>query len=311
MTLAILPHPAEDLVAPFLAAQLRPATRTAYASDLTEFFGTGIVTAEQAQAISIAEVEAWRNDLAAIGRKATTINRKLTSLRAFYRRLIALRIVEVSPADPAVVKGYKVGHTAIGKAIASEIVVEMLSDAQGYANALKGARDYALLLTLLYAGLRRAEAAGLRWADLVVEAGHTVAQLPQTKTGVLQHVKLAPVVVEALAAWRTAAAAVGIESAFIFVSINYHNYGGPLRATSVSEICQFYGRRAGVEITAHAFRHTCATLALEGGAKPQQVQGHLRHADLQTTMRYYEDRDALNDNATDYIALTPQEEVKK
>jgi integrase len=73
----------------------------------------------------------------------------------------------------------------------------------------------------------------------------------------------------------------------------------------VREICQYYGRRAGVELTAHSFRHTCATLALEGGAKPQQVQGHLRHADLKTTMRYFEDRDKLNDNATDYINVGP------
>ena len=308
MTLAILPHPAEDLVAPFLAAQLRPATRTAYASDLTEFFGTGIVTAEQAQAISIAEVEAWRNDLAAIGRKATTINRKLTSLRAFYRRLIALRVVDVSPADPAIVKGYRIAPAAIGKAINEEVVAQMLEDAQSQPHALKGCRDYALLLLLLYAGLRRAEAAGLRWVDLIAEGGHTVAQLPQTKTGVLQHVKVAPVVVKALAAWREAAADFGLESDHVFVSISHLNYGGRLRDASVREIVVRYGRRAGVDITAHSFRHTCATMAMEGGAQPQQVQGHLRHASVVTTMRYYEDRDALNDNATDYIALTPTQE---
>ena len=49
-------------------------------------------------------------------------------------------------------------------------------------------------------------------------------------------------------------------------------------------------------------------MAMEGGAQPQQVQGHLRHASVVTTMRYYEDRDALNDNAADYIALTPTQE---
>ena len=52
------------------------------------------------------------------------------------------------------------------------------------------------------------------------------------------------------------------------------------------------------------FRHTCCTLAIEGGAKPQQVQAHLRHKDLKTTMRYYENRERLTDNASDYIRLT-------
>ena len=97
----------------------------------------------------------------------------------------------------------------------------------------------------------------------------------------------------------------GIDSDYVYVSINHNNYGGRLRYASVREICQYYGRRAGVELTAHSFRHTCATLALEGGAKPQQVQGHLRHADLKTTMRYFEDRDKLNDNACDYINVKP------
>jgi integrase len=58
-----------------------------------------------------------------------------------------------------------------------------------------------------------------------------------------------------------------------------------------------------VNITAHMFRHTCCTLAIEGGAKPQQVQSHLRHKDLKTTMRYYENREKLVDNASDYIKI--------
>tara|TARA_R100001086_G_scaffold157865_1_gene84518 strand:+ start:605 stop:1546 length:942 start_codon:yes stop_codon:yes gene_type:complete len=311
MTVVTLPTHATDLVAPFLSAQTSDATRTAYASDLSEFFGTTLVTADQAQSVTIEDVETYRNLLVTAGRRPSTINRKLTSLRAFYRRLIALRIVDVSPADPAVVKGFRVDSAAIGKAIDSDVLAQMLSDAQSQRNALKGHRDYALLLTLLYGGLRRAEAASIRWTDLIVEAGHTVAQLPATKSGVMQHVKLAPVVVQAIEAWREAAADAGIESDYVFVSINHNNYGGQLRYASVREICQFYGQRAGVELTAHSFRHTCATLALEGGAKPQQVQGHLRHADLKTTMRYFEDRNALNDNATDYINVGPINPTKQ
>ena len=40
-----------------------------------------------------------------------------------------------------------------------------------------------------------------------------------------------------------------------------------------------------------------------GLATPQQVQAHLRHKDLKTTMRYYEDRERLTDNASDHIQL--------
>ena len=94
MTVVTLPHHATDLVAPFLSAQTSDATRTAYASDLSEFFGTTLVTADQAQSITIEDVESYRNLLVTAGRKPSTINRKLTSIRAFFRRLIALRIVD-------------------------------------------------------------------------------------------------------------------------------------------------------------------------------------------------------------------------
>ena len=74
---------------------------------------------------------------------------------------------------------------------------------------------------------------------------------------------------------------------------------------SINLIVKKYGKKAGIpaKITAHMFRHTCCTLAIEGGAKPQQVQAHLRHKDLKTTMLYYENRENLTDNASDSIKL--------
>ena len=82
-------------------------------------------------------------------------------------------------------------------------------------------------------------------------------------------------------------------------------YGRPLTDQSINLIVKRYALKAGVSqrVTAHMFRHTCCTLAIEGGAKPQQVQAHLRHKDLKTTMRYYENRERLTDNASDYIQL--------
>ena len=62
-----------------------------------------------------------------------------------------------------------------------------------------------------------------------------------------------------------------------------------------------YGKQIGISITPHMFRHSCCTLAIEGGAKPHQVQAHLRHKDINTTMLYYDAKDKLTDNASDYI----------
>ena len=64
MTTLTLPHPAHDLLGPFLDAQLRPATQIAYRADLIAFFGTHLITEDQAQTVTVEDVERWRNDLA-------------------------------------------------------------------------------------------------------------------------------------------------------------------------------------------------------------------------------------------------------
>ena len=49
------------------------------------------------------------------------------------------------------------------------------------------------------------------------------------------------------------------------------------------------------DVTAHRFRHTCCTKVIESGASPAKVQAHLRHKDIKTTLRYYDNRDNLYD----------------
>lgn len=300
-SIAFLPHPAADLLEPFLAAQIRPATRIAYRADLVSFFGSNLITVDQVQSVTVEEVERWRNDLAEAGAKPTTINRKLTSLRGFFRRCVAKGVIDRSPADPALVRNYRTQPTSVGKAIATEHLEQMLEMAQSRPNRLQAARDYALLTLLLYTGMRRGEAIALRWSDIVQEGGYTVAVLRDTKAGHEQHVKLVGRVQEALQALRTA---YGELPEYVFVSLSRHqNYRQRLRRDSVRDIVRGYGQQVGIDITAHSLRHTCATLALEGGASVQQVQSHLRHRNIQTTMRYYEDRHQLDDNASDYILV--------
>ncbi len=92
----------------------------------------------------------------------------------------------------------------------------------------------------------------------------------------------------------------------VFISLSRNqSHGKPLTDQSINLIVGKYARKAGLDqrVTAHMFRHTCCTLSIEGGARPQQVQAHLRHKDLKTTMRYYENRERLTDNASDYIRV--------
>ena len=194
-----------------------------------------------------------------------------------------------------------------GKAIAPQALKDIANAIDSGKNELTKRRDLAIFQLLTYGGLRRSEVAGVEWDNLTREGEHFVLRLPDTKSGMDQDIKLQEVVVQQLQEYHHALVKNGHRvdgRAFISLSRNA-SHGKPLTDQSVNLIMKKYARKAGIptKITAHMFRHTCCTLAIEGGAKPQQVQAHLRHKDLKTTRRYYENREKLADNASDYINI--------
>ena len=309
MSLIALQHPIQDELKSFLdsiaSENKSSSTRTAYQTDLEQFFETKIITQDQVKSITMEDVETYRNDLISQGRKSTTVNRKLTSLRKFFKRLIAKGIIDINPADTAVVKSMKVEPSVMGKSISREDIEKMIACSLENKNQLKSARDHAMLLIMVYCGLRRAEVANMRWIDLIVEDGYNVLRLPKTKSQVEQFVKIPKRGYDALRNLELAYSNfydVPTLDGYIFTSMSKHqNFGRQLSVNSIRRIVMGYGKQIGISITPHMFRHSCCTLAIEGGAKPHQVQAHLRHKDIKTTMLYYDAKDKLTDNASDYI----------
>jgi site-specific recombinase XerD len=299
-----------DPLEQFLAGQLSENTRRAYHADLGLFFrflDLDLPDLETLRGITFRQVIAFRNHLASDGFKRTSINRKLSSLKAFFKMLVAAGYIEQNPADSTLVRGYKVEENLSGKAIASSALKKILGAISEEKNELVNARDMAIFHLLAYGGLRRSEAANVSWNDISRDGVFFILHLPQTKSGVPQDIKLQQIVVHHLETYRQELVNCGYEaSGRVFISLSRNNsHGQPLTDQSVNLIVKKYALKAGVsaKITAHMFRHTCCTLAIEGGAKPQQVQAHLRHKDLKTTMLYYENREKLTDNASDYINL--------
>ena len=311
-SIVALPQRGSDLLEPFLSAQMRDATRTAYRADLIEFFGIDWITEAHVKGTGFEDVEQYRNQLASVGIKPSTINRKLTSLRSFFKRCVAIGLIDRNPASPELGRGYKTPQTSMGKAVDTEKIEEMIEIAYeaierphcDLRTRVKAARDSALIILLVYTGMRRSEAANLRWQDIQREGEHTVAVLRDTKSGYEQRVKLSHRVCESFDTVLNYYRQFTEYFDYVFVGMSrVNNLGGKIRPEAISSIIQLYGKKVGIKITAHSLRHTCATLALEGGATIQKVQSHLRHATVNTTMRYYTDRDALNDNASDYILV--------
>jgi site-specific recombinase XerD len=296
----------------FLTGQLSERTRRAYQADLHHFFSYLQIespTLAILGAIRFREITEFRNHLAERGYKRTSINRKLSSLKAFFKMLVAAGHIEQNPADSTLVRGFKVDDTLSGKAIAPQALKSILHAIENEEDPLARTRDTAIFQLLTYGGLRRSEVANMSWENMIQEGIFHVLQLPDTKSGTTQEIKLQDVVVHYIEIYRQTLVQHGYtaDRGGVFISLARNkSHGKRLTDQSINLIVKKYARKAGVaqNITAHMFRHTCCTLAIEGGAKPQQVQSHLRHKDLKTTMRYYENRDNLLDNASDYIKIS-------
>jgi len=290
-----------DLLPVYLLRFERENTRRSYLSDLTQFFGSDTVTLEQAKRISFVVVNQWISVLEETARPST-VQRKIAALRGFYSWLIALGALTTNPADRQLIRRGR-------RSAAGERVLTVLTRDQARSliaavdpDAPTAARDRALLLTLLHGVLRRSEARAMDFEHLRASGQYWVLELPRTKGGADQYVKLPAHVVEAIEEVRSV---YGFRSGAVWRSLSNNGYGRRLSGQSIYSIASNHALRAGLleTVGAHTLRHTGCTLAIEGGATLQQVQAHARHKQLQTTMVYVHQRDRLKDNASDYINL--------
>lgn len=142
------------------------------------------------------------------------------------------------------------------------------------------------ILGVLYGlGLRRGEVVALDLADLNRESGELLVH--ESKTGRERRVHLPATTWSCLEAYLPRRKNLLLETSFQEPPALFVNRRGErLAAHSVSVGISRIMRRAGLKITLHQFRHTCASQLLADGASIVHVQRYLGHRVLETTMRY-------------------------
>jgi integrase/recombinase XerD len=211
--------------------------------------------------------------------KVSSINRRLSSLRRFYR----FHAAQGTIADPTLrVQAPKLPRR-LPKNL-SEAQVEALLEAPDTETTL-GLRDRAMLETLYAAGLRVSELVGLKLAQVNLDMG-VVRVL-----GKGSRERMVPVGEEAiswlaryLATGRVALAGTGKTDA-VFLTARRQ----PLTRQAFWQIVKRYGAKAGiagVTLSPHVLRHAFATHLLNHGADLRVVQLLLGHADITTTTIY-------------------------
>jgi len=260
-----------------------PHTVAAYRGDLArylEFLGSrGLITPDQVTPDDL------RSFVDSLEGAASTVARKLSSIKNFHRFLLAEGVVVTDPSSPL---PSPARATRLPKALTVDQVGRLLDSVIG--DDLRALRDRALLEFLYATGARISEALGLSVDDVLGDDGRVSEVIRVTGKG--QKQRIVPVGSYARAAMdsyltRSRPALVrGQKKATPAVFLGLR--GAELSRQNAWLIVQSAANRAGLEglVSPHTLRHSFATHVLSGGADIRVVQELLGHASVATTQIY-------------------------
>lgn len=255
-----------------------PYTRRNYTNDLMEFFG--FVTRQGIDSFKDVNKLTLRSYLAHLmerGYAKSSIARKLSAVRSFYRYLMREEILGANPAATTV-------SPKLDKRLPSFLTLE---DAKRLVESPdltqpQGQRDRALLELLYASGLRVSELVNMNIDHLNLATNEIRVWGKGAKERV---VLIGAPAAQALHKYITEGRPELLGSKknnALFVS----RYGGRLPVRTVQKILTKYSRNINKKVHPHILRHTFATHLLDGGADLKVVQELLGHADLSSTQIY-------------------------
>ena len=141
-----------------------PRTVQSYGMDLNEFEAYLRRTDAELrlETVDADNVRNWTMEMMEAGQKETSVNRRLSALRSFYRYLLRKGVVEVSPMQT--VRGPKKKKPL--PMFLREEEMNRLLDETDFGEGFEGERDRLIIEMFYETGMRRAELVGLNEADV-------------------------------------------------------------------------------------------------------------------------------------------------
>ena len=288
--------PSENLISSFiesLSSEKGYSTNTcrAYRHDLKEFVSiisggkpTGSRTEKDRGAFRIDKIDSLtiRGYLGALHKsnKKTTIARKLSAVRSFFRHLVKHGYINDSPADSILTPKQE---KAIPAYLTVDDMFRLLDSIKD--DSLLGLRNRAIFETIYSCGIRVSELAGLNFFD--VDAASRVIRV----LGKGNRERIVPIgkkAIDAIKKYRnkldTESGARTDKNGPLFLNKN----NGRLTTRSIARILDKLVRECGMQtpVSPHGLRHSFATHMLDAGADLRVIQELLGHKSLSTTQKY-------------------------
>lgn len=259
-----------------------PKTLDAYSKDLTEFREFLVSHRPDAtwEAVTADDVREWV--ISMLDRRklsASSVNRKLCTMRTFYKFLRRTGRASFNPMDKVVAPKMKRPLPYFVREEDMDRLLELTAEDKSF----KGIRDRLVLMMFYETGIRRAELLGLTDASVDLSARQVKV------TGKRNKQRIVPFGNELYNEIRTYLDARyellgGVDSPVFFVS----EKGDPLTESMVSDLVKHHLSRVTTikKRSPHVLRHSFATAMLNNKADLTSIQQLLGHESIATTEIY-------------------------
>jgi len=265
-----------------------PHTCRAYRRDLEQFYGyltqpgEGRGGADESKLDALPDALVIRAYLGWLHRrcKRSTIARKLSCLRSFFKYLVKRGVLASNPAEAVLTP--KRGQS-VPNYLPIDDVFRMLDGVKG--DSVLALRNKAILETLYSSGIRVGELVGTDVDHVDFSRGYIRVLGKGNKE---RRVPLGNKALQCLQAYLKARKAQKGFERGVPSPLFLNRLGGRLSARSVGRLVDRVNRQLALmrPVSPHGLRHTFATHMLDGGADLRMVQELLGHASLSTTQRY-------------------------
>ena len=256
-------------------------TVNAYGNDLIffqEFLKSNFDT-EKLEEVNYSMIRSWIVSMVDAGVSNSSVNRKIFSLKSFYKFLLKIKVIESSP----LLKHKSLKTPKKLQIPFSENELDMVLNNLKFPDGFDGIRDK-LIIDLFYTtGIRRIELIGLKMQNIDLQNRTLKVLGKRNKERILP---IVPVIAVQIEKYLTERAQLEVikDLDYFFLLLK----GVKLNDSFVYRLINYYFSNVSEKVkkSPHILRHTFATHLLNNGADLNSVKELLGHASLASTQVY-------------------------